>query len=67
MPDNLGNSIERSAERLGVGRTTMYQKIASGEIESVKIGRRRIVPEEALQAYLQRLLAEQRSGGGEAA
>ncbi|MFE2046513.1 helix-turn-helix domain-containing protein [Streptomyces sp. NPDC059477] len=45
-------TVEEAARRLGVGRTTMYALIASGEISSVLIGRLRRVPAEALVTYL---------------
>lgn len=45
-------TVEEAARRLGVGRTTMYALIASGEVRSVLIGRLRRVPVEALDTYL---------------
>ncbi|MEV6590971.1 helix-turn-helix domain-containing protein [Streptomyces acidicola] len=45
-------TVEEAARRLGVGRTTMYALIASGEVQSVRIGRLRRVPADALAAYL---------------
>lgn len=44
-----------AAELLGIGRSTVYELIASGEIESVQIGRARRIPEPALAAYIARL------------
>ncbi|MFJ6908005.1 helix-turn-helix domain-containing protein [Streptomyces griseoluteus] len=45
-------TVEEAARRLGVGRTTMYALIASGEVSSICIGRLRRVPAEALATYL---------------
>lgn len=45
----------------GLSRTKLYELMASGELESVKVGRRRLVPAEALAAYVERLRT-QRSG-----
>ncbi len=59
MDERIGYRPERAAEALGVGRSTMFELLASGEIESVKVGRARIVPAEALHAYMRRLRAEQ--------
>jgi excisionase family DNA binding protein len=56
-----------AAQVLRMGRATIYLKIASGEIESVKIGKLRRIPAAALDAYVERLRAEQRDGGGHAA
>ncbi|SDD18308.1 helix-turn-helix domain-containing protein [Actinokineospora iranica] len=46
---------EQAAERLGLGRTTVYALIGSAELESVKIGRSRRVPVDAVAAYVERL------------
>ncbi|MFF7990500.1 helix-turn-helix domain-containing protein [Kitasatospora xanthocidica] len=45
-------TVEEAARRLGVGRTTMYALVASGEVPSVTIGRLRRVPAEALKEYV---------------
>lgn len=45
-------TVEEAARRLGIGRTTMYALIASGQVQSVRIGRLRRIPAEALAAYL---------------
>ncbi|QMU74606.1 helix-turn-helix domain-containing protein [Streptacidiphilus sp. PB12-B1b] len=51
-PTLIALTVEEAARRLGVGRTTMYALVASGEIPSVTIGRLRRVPAEALKAYM---------------
>lgn len=67
MPEKL-LTVEECAERARCGRTRMFQRVASGEIESVKIGRLRRVPESALDRWIERLLAEQSAPtGGRAA
>lgn len=50
---------EEAAERLGIGRTTVYALLRTGEIESVRVGRLRRVPVTAVQAYAARLIAQQ--------
>ena len=52
-------SVEAAATQLSIGRTTMYALIKSGAIGSVKVGRLRRVPAEALTTYTARLIAEQ--------
>lgn len=47
------------AQQLGVSLTTAKALIKSGELRSVKIGRARRVPTDALHEYVQRLDAEQ--------
>jgi excisionase family DNA binding protein len=48
-------TVEEAAERLGIGRTLMYALIAAGDVESVRIGRLRRVPADALDAFVFRL------------
>ena len=52
-------SVEAAATQLSIGRTTMYALIKTGAITSVRIGRLRRIPAEALTAYTDRLVAEQ--------
>jgi excisionase family DNA binding protein len=52
-------TAEQAAEVLGIGRTNMFALIKRGEIESVKVGRLRRVPADAIDAYTERLSAEQ--------
>lgn len=49
-------TIEEAARRLGVGRTTMYGLVTSGEVRSVTIGRLRRVPARCLEEYVSHLL-----------
>ena len=51
-PTLVALTVEEAARRLGVGRTTMYALLASGEIPSVTIGRLRRIPAEALNEYV---------------
>ena len=55
-------TVEKAADRLGVGRTVMYALISSGAVESVRIGRLRRVPADALVAFLDALRDCQRGG-----
>ena len=57
------NNIEAVVARLGLGRSKVYEELASGRLRSVKVGRRRLVSESALVEYIERLEA----GGGDAA
>lgn len=55
--DLLLLTIEEAGRRLGLGRTSMYQLISSGAIESVTVGRLRRIPAECLQEYVSSLRA----------
>ncbi|WP_315852157.1 excisionase family DNA-binding protein [Prescottella equi] len=46
-------------EDLAIGRSKVFELIESGELRSVKIGRRRLVPVNAIAEYIARLEAEQ--------
>lgn len=50
-------TVEEAAQRLGVGRTVMYALVSSGAVESVRIGRLRRVPADALVTFLDELRA----------
>ena len=55
-------TVEEVAEVLRIGRTSAYEAVRRGEIPTVKIGRRVIVP----RAALERLLASTLEGGEQA-
>ena len=48
---------EDAAQQLSISPRVLDRLIASGELESVKIGRRRLVPDECLDAFVKRLRA----------
>ncbi len=43
---------EEAARVLAIGRTFVYELLASGRIESIKLGRRRLIPREALDRFV---------------
>jgi excisionase family DNA binding protein len=57
--DPLLNTINEVCERLSLGRTTVYDLIGSGQLVSVRVGNRRLVPETALQQYVADLVSEE--------
>lgn len=50
---------EEVAERLSVGRTSVYDLLRSGRLESVRIGASRRVPAEAVEAFVKGLRDEE--------
>ncbi|MCA1696322.1 MAG: helix-turn-helix domain-containing protein [Actinobacteria bacterium] len=52
-------TVEEAAGWLSVGRTTVYALLKDGQINSVRIGRLRRIPAEALTAYTARLITGQ--------
>lgn len=55
-------SVGEAARRLGIGRTKTYELIDRGQIPTVKIGKRRLVPPEAVDALKARLLGDSEVG-----
>jgi excisionase family DNA binding protein len=53
--DRLLVKVEEAAEMLGIGRSTVYDLMRTGEIESVWIGRSRRIPVDALRDYIAQL------------
>ena len=41
-----------AAARLGIGRTSLYQLLAAGELGSVRIGRRRLIPAREIDRFI---------------
>ena len=60
-------SPEEACEVLGVRRSFLFERLlATGELESLKIGRRRLIPRHALEAFVtheRERQAEERGGG----
>lgn len=44
--------MKEVASALHVGRSTAFGLVASGQLRSVRIGRRRLVPAEALEQFI---------------
>ncbi|WP_432051117.1 helix-turn-helix domain-containing protein [Verrucosispora sp. NA02020] len=59
MSDPLLLTVEESAKKARISRATMFKLLKSGEVESVKIGRSRRIPADALTAYISRLRNQQ--------
>lgn len=53
----LMHTVEEAAERLRVGRTTVFQLIKAGQLKSVTIGRARRIPATALEEFANKLTA----------
>ena len=48
----LTYTIEEAARLIGIGRSSAYQAAQTGEIPTVRIGRRLLVPVQALEGLL---------------
>ena len=52
-------SVEEAADQLPLGRTRTYELVKTRKIQSVKVGRRRLVVRSSLLDFVQALLVEQ--------
>lgn len=57
-------SLEEAAERLGVGRSTTKTLLGKGRLRSLKLGKRRLVPEAAIDELIAELEREQKQATG---
>lgn len=53
----LAHSPRNGAQRIGTSERTFYSLMAAGEIRSFKVGKRRLVLDTELQAFLKRKAA----------
>jgi len=51
-------TVEEAAAQLGIGRTVCFGLVASGALRSLKVGRRRLIPAEAVDEFLESGRAE---------
>lgn len=54
----LAHRIPDACQRIGVGRSSLYELIKSGQLKTVRIAGRTLIPE----SELQRLMAEAKAG-----
>jgi excisionase family DNA binding protein len=64
-PDDecLTLTVEEAAKRLGISRAFAYESVRRGDIPSIKIGRRVLVPKEALHRLLASADGDSRPAG----
>lgn len=54
--DQLLLPVADAGRLLGIGRTKTYELIDSGDLRTVTIGRRRLVPAAELESFVERLM-----------
>lgn len=54
VPQVLAVSPNEAARLCGIGRTTLYAALSSGELKSIKIGTRRLIRLEAIREWLRK-------------
>ncbi len=53
MEDRILLTPEAAASRLSCGRSTIYDLMAEGRLESIRIGRSRRIPVSALERFIE--------------
>lgn len=48
----IAYSVDQAARALSIGRTKVFELLKAGQLRSIKIGSRTIIPAEGLQAML---------------
>lgn len=51
-PDRL-LSVDEAASALGLGRSLTYGELQAGRLRSVKVGRRRLIPADAVSQFIE--------------
>ena len=59
MVDKMLYSPEEAFELLSIGRAKGFQLLAAGDLPSIKVGRLRRIPADALHAWVREQLAAQ--------
>lgn len=54
MDELLLVSVGEAARRLSLGRSFVFELLGSGALNSIKVGRRRLIPVVALEDFVQR-------------
>lgn len=49
------HSVEAVTKQLGIGRSKTFELIASGELRSVTVGKRRLIPDSAVAEFIEHL------------
>jgi excisionase family DNA binding protein len=49
-------SVNETAARLSIGRTKLYQLVARGELQLVKIGSKSLITHASLQAFVAKIV-----------
>jgi excisionase family DNA binding protein len=64
MDSKLLVSAEEAASILSLGRSKVFELLAAGELESFTVGRRRLIPRQALTEFVERQRQDQWEVGG---
>lgn len=60
MNDKLHDIESTKAQLGGLGRTTVFELLRTGALRSVKVGKRRMVPQSEIDRYIAGLLDDRK-------
>jgi excisionase family DNA binding protein len=52
--ERLNVSVKEATQIIGIGRSRLYQIINAGELRTIRIGKRRLVPVDAIRDFVAR-------------
>lgn len=55
----VANSINEASRRMGVSKGTLYNLVNAGQLRTITVGKRRLVPESELQRFVAERMAVQ--------
>ena len=50
----MAYSVEETAQALGIGRGLVFMLLREGQLKSIRLGKRRLIPAAELQAFMDR-------------
>ena len=53
LDECLAVRIPQAAQLLGIGRSSVYELINKGQLETIKIGRSTVIPMDVLRGYIE--------------
>ncbi len=63
--ESLTYSVEEAARVLGIGRNGAYEAVRRGDIPSIRIGKRYLIPKAALERLLSSATVHERTASDE--
>lgn len=63
MPTKITYTVTEAAELLGISRSSAYECVRRGEIPSLTLGRRVVIPRRAFEALLDRTRSPETQDG----
>ena len=53
-PPLPAHTVKQALQFLPIGRSTIYQLVATGQLRSVKVGKKILIPDSAIHEFLER-------------